>query len=80
MKSENHSSILKEIISGGFQTVAIKQTKTQTGDVCGKQTFKPGARRGMENVRVRLAAFFRQVRPMWYHLYGVAEREGRDCI
>jgi hypothetical protein len=79
MKSENHSSILKEIISGGFQTVKF-QNKTQTGDVCGKQAFKPGARRGMENVRVRLAAFFRQVRPMWYHLYGVAEREGRDCI
>jgi hypothetical protein len=64
-KEWNHPSILKEIyIHANLHAVSSKQAETQTEYVCVKQTFKPGARKGMENVRVRLAAFCRQVRPM----------------
>ena len=58
MKSENHPSGLKKYIQANFDAISSKQTKTQTGDVCVKQTLKPGARKEMDNVRVRLAAFF----------------------
>ena len=56
MKSKNHPSGLKKYIQANFHAISSKQTKTQTG-VCVKQTLKPGARREMGNVRVRLAGF-----------------------